>query len=317
VLEAWQARAQALIDQLLADGPSGRHELARRFGLRNIIFNRLQFNAENGYEPTEYKGANPHTHHVHFAWSWKGAKGQTSGYESKGGAPVVAWAFHRNGGDHELGDVGGVEPEAEEMIGTIANVRGLSETSQPFRRELLAMCARLNIDPDAMAAVISFETGGTFSPAVKNPASGATGLIQFTRKTAERLGTSQAELSRMSGVQQLAYVEKYLLPVAGKLSTVADHYMAIFAPVGIGKPPDFPLYSAPSVEYERNQALDRDKDGMITKVEASEHVIALLEDAETRPRIEVRAPAGGSVVVATVGLMAVGALVFLSRGRWW
>ena len=61
---------------------------------------------------------------------------------------------------------------------------------------------------------MSFETGGEFSPATKNRMqSGATGLIQFTDKTAKGLGTTTEALAKMTPEQQLDYVEKYLAAV--------------------------------------------------------------------------------------------------------
>lgn len=86
----WQAKAKALIDELLADGPNGPHELARRFGLRTIIFDRKIYNAKPPhFEARDYTKANAHTTHIHFGFSRDGAEGKTTGYESKGGWPAV------------------------------------------------------------------------------------------------------------------------------------------------------------------------------------------------------------------------------------
>jgi hypothetical protein len=58
---------------------------------------------------------------------------------------------------------------------------------------------------------MAFETGGTFSPSQKNAAgSSVIGLIQFMSTTAKNLGTSTSELAKMTAVEQLNYVEKYL-----------------------------------------------------------------------------------------------------------
>src|SRR3546814_4426455 len=68
------------------------------------------------------------------------------------------------------------------------------------------MAARLGTKPEYLMAVMSFETGGSFSPAQANNAgSGATGLIQFMPNTAAGLGTSTAALAQMSSVEQLQY----------------------------------------------------------------------------------------------------------------
>lgn len=308
-LADWQARAALLIAQLTDSGPAGPHELARRMGIRNIIFDRVIRGARHEYAARPYDGENDHTTHVHFDWSWAGAKASTSGYDKRGGAAIVLLPFPRNGGDHELGNV---ETEAKKVIGTVADVRGMGSTSQAFRRELLAVAERLGVNADELAAVISFETGGTFSPSVRNPHSGAVGLIQFMRGTAERLGTTQDELARLTATAQLAYVEQYLEPASGQLADVADLYMAVFAPKGIGKPLDFPLYSRPSIAYDQNAGLDRDKDGVISKGEAADHVIELLADSRRKPRLPVEGR--GPMVVATAALLSVSGLaLWLSR----
>src|SRR3546814_21044933 len=78
------------------------------------------------------------------------------------------------------------------------------------------MAARLGTKPEYLMAVMSFETGGSFSPAQANNAgSGATGLIQFMPNTAAGLGTSAAALAQMSPVEQLQYVEPYFMEPAG------------------------------------------------------------------------------------------------------
>ena len=100
--------------------------------------------------------------------------------------------------------------------------------------QIVDVSRRLGLpDPAMLANVINFESG--FSPAARNPASGATGLIQFMPSTAARLGTSTDALARMSASQQMAYVYAYFAPYAGRLTTQADVYAAVFYPAAIGK----------------------------------------------------------------------------------
>lgn len=63
-----------------------------------------------------------------------------------------------------------------------------------FCKAVIATCKNLGIpDPSYLMACIAFETGETFSPAIKNSAgSGAVGLIQFMPSTAKALGTTTA-----------------------------------------------------------------------------------------------------------------------------
>lgn len=120
-----------------------------------------------------------------------------------------------------------------------------------------------------LMACMAFETGETFSPSIRNAAgSGAVGLIQFIPSTAYGLGTTDTELSRMTAVAQLDYVERYFRPYAGKIKTLADMYMAILAPAHIGKPDDHVLYNS-GLAFKLNAPLDRDDNGAITKEEAA------------------------------------------------
>ncbi len=111
---------------------------------------------------------------------------------------------------------------------------------------------RYGFPPEWLSNLIGFETAGTFSPAIQNPSSGATGLIQFMPSTARDLGTSTAVLKQMSFREQWQFVEAYL---GGKMRSVAskglynaatgkvtakftqtDLFMLIFYPVSAGNP---------------------------------------------------------------------------------
>ena len=123
-----------------------------------------------------------------------------------------------------------------------------------------------------------FETGGTFSPSIRNAAgSGATGLIQFMPSTAKGLGTTTDKLALMTAVEQLDYVARYFRPYAKRVKTLSDMYMAILLPSAIGKPENHPLFSG-GVAYRQNSGLDTDKDGKVTKAEASAKVMKRLVD---------------------------------------
>ena len=105
----------------------------------------------------------------------------------------------------------------------------------PLAREIVAVAGRLGADPAALAHLINFESAGTFSSSVKNPTSGATGLIQFMPNTARGLGTSTAALSRLTPVQQMSWVERYLSR-RGRLDTPQALYMSVFYPAAMRWP---------------------------------------------------------------------------------
>jgi hypothetical protein len=141
-----------------------------------------------------------------------------------------------------------------------------------FRAKVFALCAELVCDPDHLMAAMAFETGETFRPDIRNPQSGATGLIQFMPATARGLGTTTDALAAMTAVAQLDFVAKYFKPMRGRMATLEDVYMAILFPVAVGKPNSFALFSRPSLQYRQNAGLDLNRDGVVTKEEAAHHV---------------------------------------------
>jgi len=155
-----------------------------------------------------------------------------------------------------------------------------SKVSQAFRDRLFEICQILGVEPDYLMACMAFESAETFSPSIKNAAgSGATGLIQFMPNTAKGLGTTTAALAALTAEQQLEWVLAYFMPYKGRLKTLADVYMAILWPAGIGKPDDWTLWDEVSrpTTYRQNAGLDLNKDGKITKAEAATMVLAKLE----------------------------------------
>jgi hypothetical protein len=150
-----------------------------------------------------------------------------------------------------------------------------ARVSPDFKARLIQIAHNIGVDPNFLISAMAFETGETFSSSIANK-SGATGLIQFTPVTAAELGTSTAELAAMTAVDQMDYVEKYFSPFRNLLSTIEDVYMAILWPAAIGKPNSWVLFRKPSPEYDRNTGLDTDKDGNVTKEEASAMVRARL-----------------------------------------
>jgi hypothetical protein len=157
-----------------------------------------------------------------------------------------------------------------------------AKVEQDFRDKVFAICKALAINPQFLMACMAFESAETFNAAVKNAAgSGAVGLIQFMPQTAHMLGTSTEELVSKTNVQQLDDVENYFKPSAGKIVSLSDMYMAILWPAAIGKPDDWVLFDQNDTNhpalYIQNKGLDFNKDGKITKIEASYGVLKKLE----------------------------------------
>ncbi|NMC63865.1 MAG: lytic transglycosylase domain-containing protein [SAR324 cluster bacterium] len=141
-----------------------------------------------------------------------------------------------------------------------------------FTTAVSNMASRLGTNPDWILKVMAFETGGSFSTSIRNPRSGATGLIQFMPSTAKRLGTSTSALAQMSKIEQLKYVEQYFAPYAGKMNTFEDVCMAVFWPAAIGKDPNTTLFGTGTKAYAQNP-LDSNRDGKVTVKEYANRAV--------------------------------------------
>ena len=145
-----------------------------------------------------------------------------------------------------------------------------SKVSPVFKERVLWIGDALDCDPDDLMACMHWESGGTFSPSIKNAAgSGATGLIQFMPSTARGMGTTTKALAALSAEDQLRWVYEYFKPYAGRLDNLGDVYMAILWPKGVGKPDHYVLFdrSKAPITFRQNSGLDVNKDGLVTRAE--------------------------------------------------
>lgn len=114
----------------------------------------------------------------------------------------------------------------------------------------------LGVDANALAAVISFETAGTFKPGTQNPDSSATGLIQFMADKNGKYpgGYTREQFSKLPFSKQMGYVESYLKGRGiGPGSSMADIYQAV---AGSG-------YKAGTPAYDKNKVWDANGNGVI------------------------------------------------------
>lgn len=167
-----------------------------------------------------------------------------------------------------------------------------------FTKGVSELAKKYNIPEDYLYAVMGFETGGTFDPSITNKAgSGATGLIQFMPSTAKGLGTSTGELAKMTRTQQLKYVDKYFSGTLNKGASLSDVYMSVLMPAAVGKPDNTVLFGPGGIipnGYSQNSGLDLNKDGKITKAEATKKVEAYLP--KTKPSVSPDKGMGGPSV---------------------
>lgn len=180
-----------------------------------------------------------------------------------------------------------------------------------FTNKVKQISQRLQINPNWLMAIMSFESANTFSPSIKNPISNAVGLIQFMPSTAKGLGTSTQALSKMSAIEQLDYVEKYFNPYKGKMKNYVDTYFVVFFPLAVGKPDNWVLQSSglkASKIALQNPAFDLNKDGKLTVKEVKAVMLKKLpSEWRNNPDFAVFTTAYKTEISALIiGLVALG-----------
>ncbi len=223
------------------------------------------------WDAQDYRGSNPHTKHLHLS-----VNSQKKHYDNIDPWDVTPLA--KSAIDIVIGNIlaeAGLDPQ----------IAWGAMVSPAFKAKVIKICNGLQIDPNDLMAVMAFESARTFRPDVENPLSGAVGLIQFTKKTAEGMGTSIPALKAMTAEEQLDIVEQYFRPYHGRLNDIFDVYMAVLWPRAVGKMKSYVLFEYPSRQYKWNKGLDANTDGAITKAEAAAHVLALLNEGLQNDRV--------------------------------
>lgn len=148
------------------------------------------------------------------------------------------------------------------------------DITKEFCQKVIDISKEIGCAPDDLMTVINLETGGTFSPSVQNKDTKATGLIQFMPNTAASLGTTTEKLAKMSAIEQLDYVKKYLINVKNtrKITGSIDAttlYCLIFWPEAATKEDSFVIakndHDKTEDTYDLNKSLDTNKDDVITR----------------------------------------------------
>jgi hypothetical protein len=202
------------------------------------------------------------------------------------------------------------------------NVPGVKNLTQGQVDAVIAAAKTLNIDPDWLFTVISFETGGSFSPTVRNAAgSGAFGLIQFMPSTAQALlktSTRDEAVQKGLAMSFSEQLNKMVVPYlkGAPLKSLEDVYLKIFYPAAMNKPNDYVVgrfsdggFSAKV--YTQNKGFDREQKGYITRADITRKIRSIYDKGHglvevTAPDVEVvTAPKGG------LGQFLVGVLLAL------
>lgn len=148
--------------------------------------------------------------------------------------------------------------------------------NKQFLDRVKQIANKIGCDYKDLLGVMHSESG--LNSKATNSKGGATGLIQFMPSTARELGTTTDALRNMSALQQLDYVEKFLVMVKNRSAlkgkaklSAGDLYTLVFMP---GKAGGEVVASAGSSAYTANKGLDSNGDGQITKSELGNRVIS-------------------------------------------
>lgn len=199
------------------------------------------------------------------------------------GAGSQAWGMVKQFGSNVAGFVddlvGQEKGTLENAVGNLINPSqggttpsAIGYQSKAFTPEKAATIARvaknIGVNPNDLAAVISFETGGTFDPNARNKGSSATGLIQFMAGSGgtkgQYYGMSRDQFGALSFDEQMKYVERYYKERSKNFragneanNTTGDVYGAV---TGWG-------YKEGTEAYRLNKVWDSNKNGIIEKGE--------------------------------------------------
>lgn len=154
-----------------------------------------------------------------------------------------------------------------------------------FFEKVVNISKKIKCSPEDLMAVMHSESAGTFNPGEWNHAGNrAVGLIQFTDIAAKSLDPTGEltleKLAKMSAIEQLNYVEKYLEYAKCKVAkfdksdelTAGDLYSIVYLPAVAKKDVLAEASNDPKEYYSKNKIFDRNKDGKITKSEMAEQV---------------------------------------------
>lgn len=167
----------------------------------------------------------------------------------------------------------------------VINVPGVKNLTQAQVDAVIATAKELGMDPDWLFTAISFETGGTFSPTIRNAAgSGAFGLIQFMPSTAQALlktSTRDEAVAKGLAMSFTEQLKKMVVPYfkGGTYKSLEDVYLKIFYPAAMGKPNDWVIGTAPSKVYTQNKVFDKTNKGYITRGDVTAKIRSVYNNA--------------------------------------
>jgi hypothetical protein len=170
-----------------------------------------------------------------------------------------------------------LEEEDKEDLIILKSLKMTNKFNKKERRKVREICKRQELKVEWLYKVFRIESGGNtkavnykkgdpLDPYERMLLGRATGIIQWIPSSAICCGTSTRQLYNMSTVEQLNYVETYIILIkkSYKIKKLSDLYLAIFIPKGIGKPDHYILGYKNKERVRRNRILDVNKDSIIT-----------------------------------------------------
>jgi hypothetical protein len=137
--------------------------------------------------------------------------------------------------------------------------------AQPgVKAKVEAISEKHGFSPSDLMAVFDLETANTLDPAIKNPTSSGSGLIQFMEATAKDFNTTTKDIRAMDVISQLGLVEQYY----DKYHKFGDHPYDIVVGSASGSKEDSDiLYKKGSKNAEANPTW-QNENGDVTKESA-------------------------------------------------
>lgn len=181
---------------------------------------------------------------------------------------------------------------------SVARVKGIEKLSSKELAALYSAAKALGMHVDWLAAVMSFETAGTFSPSILNAAgSGAFGLIQFMPSTAQgilKTATKQEAVDRGRAMSFSEQLKKMVVPYfkGHKYNNLNDVYLKVFFPAAMGKPDTYVVGAQDGTDfqqkvYAQNRGFDSADKGYITRADITKRINSVLALAEQYPRLTI------------------------------
>lgn len=244
----------------------GRNPATSATGSVPVTANTTDNNSAGVTLPTDRSGL---THFVDYEWKGKnGATGDHIHFQFNNQATANRFAALAEAGQVKGFGTGTASTNSQTPSPTTFSSRFFTPEKAA---EIARVAKNIGANSNDLAAVISFETGGTFSTNARNPYSSGTGLIQFMdytdgKKDGRYWGMTRDEFGKLSFERQMVYVEKYFADrgfSSDKPQNIANLYTAVS---GYG-------YKIGSEAYAKNKVWDTNKNGVIEKGEMVEAAV--------------------------------------------